>query len=135
FLQAAELFGGDRLLAQGVEQGAQLGGLVERAGHAYPSCARVRLTHSNSPWRIFASALYTASTERPTAAAVDWVVAPSANRRASSSRSRGRSFSTQRARASRRSSSCRAAACSTAVSATRSSRAWLNRTRLRWLFL
>ena len=73
--------------------------------------------------------------ERPTCAAVDSVVAPSANRRARRSRSAGRSFSRQPSRASRRASSCSVAACSTAVSAMRSSIGWLNTTRLRSAFL
>ena len=57
FLDPADLLGGDRLLAQGVEQGPQLVPLGEVGCHGRPSRVRVRWTHSKSDCRIFASAL------------------------------------------------------------------------------
>ena len=54
FFQTLELFRGDSLLAQGIEERTQF---VNWIDHARPSRARALVTQSNNPWRIFASAL------------------------------------------------------------------------------
>src|SRR5207247_2474713 len=105
FFDPPELLGRDGLLAQGVEEGPQLGDDGGFGGHARPSWASFFWTHWKRISRSFARALYTASTDRPTCRDADCVVAPSAKRRARRSRSRGVSRSTHAESASRRASS------------------------------